>query len=112
MPDSDADTTDNPNNGFDLLSSHGQVLVCLALAGSADTAVRMRDIAAKIGVSERTVYSVMADLEAAGFLRRERAGRTNTYRLALDASVGISAAPDATVEGFIGGLRTPDSGSR
>ena len=39
----------------------------------------MADIASVIGVTERTAQAIVADLEEAGYLQRERVGRRNRY---------------------------------
>lgn len=65
------------------LSNHSHVLVCLA----ADPGVRLRDVAAEVGITERAVQGIVGDLEAAGVIVRERHGRRNAYRLNLDASL-------------------------
>ncbi|GAA5147607.1 hypothetical protein GCM10023321_08670 [Pseudonocardia eucalypti] len=39
----------------------------------------MRDLAAVIGVTERTVQAIVADLEAAGYVTHTRIGRRNRY---------------------------------
>lgn len=59
------------------LSNHTHVLVCLA----ADAEQTLRDVAAKVGITERAVQRIVAELEAAGALTRERDGRRNRYRL-------------------------------
>jgi DNA-binding transcriptional ArsR family regulator len=41
--------------------------------------VRLRDIAATLGVTERTVFGVVADLTDAGYVIKERDGRRNRY---------------------------------
>ena len=60
-----------------LLTGHGHVLVEIARNPTA----RIRDIAASAGITERTAQSIVADLEAAGYLTRERAGRRTAYTL-------------------------------
>jgi DNA-binding Lrp family transcriptional regulator len=40
---------------------------------------RMRDISAVVGLTERSVQAIVADLEAAGYLIRQRDGRRNRY---------------------------------
>jgi DNA-binding Lrp family transcriptional regulator len=65
------------------LSNHGHVLVCLAL----DPKTRLRDVAARVGITERAVQKIVGDLEAAGIVVRERRGRRNAYR--LDVSVPL-----------------------
>ena len=46
---------------------------------AADPAVRMRDVALRVGVTERAVQAIVADLVEAGYLTRERVGRRNHY---------------------------------
>lgn len=59
------------------LTNHAHVLLCIAR----DPEVRMRDIATMVGVTERAVQRIIADLEEAGYLRRERNGRQNHYEV-------------------------------
>ena len=59
------------------LSNHGHVLMCLA----ADPDARLRDIAERVGVTERTVFGIVENLEQAGIVIREKIGRRNTYRI-------------------------------
>ncbi len=59
------------------LSNHAHVLVCLA----EDPQARQRDIADRVGITERAVSSIVSDLEAEGYVRRERVGRRNRYRI-------------------------------
>ncbi len=64
-----------PGAGWTFLTNHAHVL--LAIAG--DPEVRMRDVAVTVGVTERAVQTIVADLEAAGYLARTRVGRRNQY---------------------------------
>jgi len=57
------------------LTNHTHVLVCIAR----DPSVRLRDVAAVVGVTERAVQRIVAELEEGGYLIRERAGRRNRY---------------------------------
>ena len=61
--------------GWTLLTGHGHVLVEIARNPEA----RVRDISPVVGLTERTVQAIVADLEAAGYLTRARAGRRNLY---------------------------------
>jgi len=61
------------------LSNHTHVLVCLA----ADPEQTLRQLAAQVGITERAVQRIVAELEAAGALRRVRQGRRNHYELEL-----------------------------
>ena len=57
------------------LSNHGHVLV--AIKESPDA--RVRDLAARVGISERAVQLIVGDLERAGYVVKERSGRRNHY---------------------------------
>ena len=70
-----------PVRQWTFLSNHAHVLVCLAT----DPDVRLRDVAAEVGITERAVQGIVSDLESAGVIVRERQGRRNSYRLILDA---------------------------
>ena len=63
-----------------MLTGHGHVLVEIA----GNTGARIRDIAAAVGLTERTVQAIIADLEAAGYLTRTRAGRRTVYTVHFD----------------------------
>lgn len=41
----------------------------------------MREVAVAVGITERAVQRIIADLEEAGYLVREKAGRRNSYTL-------------------------------
>jgi hypothetical protein len=75
-----APKTPNERPGWTFLSNHAHVLLCLA----EDPEMRLRDVALLVGVTERTAQLIVADLEAEGYLVRERVGRRNHYRLHLE----------------------------
>ena len=69
-----------------LLSHHGQVLFFLARNPNA----RMRDIAKRLGLTERAVFKIVAGLESAGLLtrlRNQHDGRRCRYQLHADQSI-------------------------
>jgi predicted DNA-binding transcriptional regulator YafY len=53
------------------------VLLCIAH----DPGVRLRDIAARTGVTERTAYGIVTDLTAAGYVVKHKDGRRNRYQI-------------------------------
>jgi predicted transcriptional regulator len=65
------------SGNWTFLSNHTHVLVCLA----ADGAQTLRDVAIKVGLTERGVQRIIAELEQAGVLERDRNGRRNIYRI-------------------------------
>jgi DNA-binding IclR family transcriptional regulator len=66
---------DENGGNWTLLTGHGHVLVEIAR----DPTARIRDIAAAVGLTERTVQVIVADLEEAGYLTRTRTGRRTRY---------------------------------
>jgi hypothetical protein len=62
---------------WSFLTNHGQVLLCVAR----DPGVRLRDIAATLGITERSAYSIVSDLSDAGYVLKEKEGRRNRYRV-------------------------------
>jgi DNA-binding MarR family transcriptional regulator len=57
------------------LTNHAQVLLCLA-----DTPdIRLRDVAERVGITERATQRILAELIEAGYVRTERVGRRNRY---------------------------------
>lgn len=63
--------------GWTFLTNHAHVLLCIA----ADPDVRGRDIAERVGITERSAQSIVADLVEAGYLTREKVGRRNRYQV-------------------------------
>ena len=59
------------------LTNHARVLLCIAH----DPGVRLRDIAARTGVTERTAYGIVTDLTEAGYVVKHRDGRRNRYQI-------------------------------
>lgn len=55
--------------------------------------MRLRDVAASIGITERAVQVIVADLENAGYLTRTRVGRRNRY--AIDPTISLRHPADA-----------------
>jgi DNA-binding transcriptional ArsR family regulator len=43
--------------------------------------VRLRDIAAIVGVTERTAYGIVTDLTEAGYVVKHKDGRRNRYQI-------------------------------
>lgn len=64
-----------------LLTGHGHVLVAIAREPRA----RLRDISTRVELTERAVQLIVADLVAAGYLIRHRAGRRNHYTVNPDS---------------------------
>ena len=63
--------------GWDFLTNHAHVLVCLAH----DPGIRLRDIAAAVGITERAAHRILSELVEEGYVLRERHGRRTRYQV-------------------------------
>ncbi len=63
------------NWGF--LTSHARVLMCIAR----DPGARLRDIAASLGITERSAHGIVAELAEAGYVVKQKDGRRNRYQI-------------------------------
>jgi MarR family len=59
------------------LTSHARVLLLVAH----DPGVRLRDIAASLGITERSAFGIITDLVEAGYVVKEKNGRRNRYHI-------------------------------
>ena len=62
---------------WSFLTNHARVLLCIAH----DPGTRLRDIAATLGIAERSAYGIVTDLADAGYVVKEREGRRNRYQI-------------------------------
>jgi hypothetical protein len=62
---------------WSFLTSHARALVCIPR----DPGVRLREIAAVLGVTERRAFAIVNDLAEAGYVVKEKDGRRNRYRV-------------------------------
>ena len=62
---------------WSFLTNHARVLLCIAH----DPGVRLREIAARTGVTERTAYGIVTDLTEAGYVVKHKDGRRNRYQI-------------------------------
>jgi IclR-like helix-turn-helix domain-containing protein len=62
---------------WSFLTNHARVLLCIAR----DPGLRLRDIAARVGVTERTAHGIVTDLTVAGYVMKTKDGRRNRYEI-------------------------------
>jgi hypothetical protein len=63
--------------GWTFLTNHAHVLICLAQAPDRT----IREVARLVGITERAVQRIVAELEESGYLSHTRKGRTNRYSI-------------------------------
>jgi DNA-binding transcriptional ArsR family regulator len=73
------------------LSNHGRALLHI----SHDPETRLRDIAAELGVTERSAYAIVSDLAEGGYITKYRDGRRNRYEITHD--LRLPEAPERDV---------------
>jgi DNA-binding MarR family transcriptional regulator len=59
------------------LTNHARVMLCIAR----DPGARLRDLAASLGITERSAYGIVTDLAAAGYVVKRKDGRRNRYEI-------------------------------
>lgn len=69
------------------LTNHAQVLLCLA----EDADIRLRDVAERVGITERACQRILAELVDTGYVKTERIGRRNRYTVDHEHAMRHSA---------------------
>ena len=87
-----------PASGWSFFTNHAHVLLCLA----EDPEMRLRDVVAAVGITERAVQKIISELESGGVLERERVGRRNFYRIHGELPLRHPVESHCTVQGLMG----------
>ena len=66
-----------PKPSWTFLTNHAHVLILV----SQDESIILREVASRIGITERAVQRIIADLEEGNYIEREKVGRQNQYRI-------------------------------
>jgi hypothetical protein len=86
---------------------HAHVLISLAR----DPTLRLRDIAAAVGVTERATATLVSELVHAGYLQRFKDGRRNRYRVDLSGGLRHGLVTGTSVGEVFGPLLSNGDGS-
>lgn len=78
---------------WSFLTNHAQVLLCIAH----DPGIRLREIGATVGITERAAHRIVGDLAGAGYISRERHGRRNRYTIEADLPMPDPLTPGQKV---------------
>ncbi|HKB95101.1 MAG TPA: winged helix-turn-helix transcriptional regulator [Gaiellaceae bacterium] len=62
-------------SSWTFLTNHAQVLLCVA----ENPDIRLRDVAERVGITERATQRILAELVDAGYVHTTRIGRRNRY---------------------------------
>ncbi len=75
------------------LTNHARVLMCIAR----DPGARLRDIAASLGITERSAYGIVTDLAGAGYVIKQKDGRRNRYQIQADLPLPEAASQEPAI---------------
>ncbi len=79
--------------GWSFLTNHARVLLCIAH----DPGARLRDIAASLGITDRSVHAIVTDLTAAGYVVKHKDGRRNLYQIQAHLPLPEPASKEPTI---------------
>ena len=84
---------EHQDSGWTLLTNHAHVLVCL----TRDANMRLREIASRVGITERAVQRIVNELEQSEILSHTREGRRNHYTIDTEQPLRHELERDYTV---------------
>lgn len=101
-------TTGHAQGDWTFLSNHSHVLICLG----GEPGLTLREVAARVGITERAVQKIVLDLESGGFLTRHREGRCNRYRIHRHKHLRHPIEADRTLSDLLEMALAGKTGSR
>ena len=78
---------------WSFLTKHARVLLCVAR----DPGVRLRDIAATVGITERSAFAIVTDLTKAGYVVKRKDGRRNSYQVQAHLPLPEPTAQESSI---------------
>ena len=87
----------NGTVGWTFLTNHTHVLICLAR----NPLMLLREVALEVGITERAVQRIVADLEKEGYVSKIKDGRRNRYRLALAKALRHPVEKNCTLKQLV-----------
>jgi DNA-binding IclR family transcriptional regulator len=95
--------------GWSFLTNHARVLLCIAN----DPGMRLRDIAAGVGITERSAYGIVTDLAEAGYVVKQKDGRRNRYQIQAHVPIRESTSQQPAIGAVLAVLARacPDAGA-
>jgi DNA-binding MarR family transcriptional regulator len=94
--------------GWDFLTNHAHVLLSI----SQDPGIRLRDIAAAVGITERGAHKILSELVEEGYVLRERHGRRNRYKVKPELPLRHPLVQDREVGDLLEVLLRPERAAR
>jgi len=101
-------TRNTPNRGraeWTFLTNHTHVLICV----HEDPSIRTRDIAVRVGITERAVQRIISDICEAGYLTRTREGRRNHYTVHAEKPLRHPVEAHCLLSGLLKTVEEPEA---
>ncbi len=89
------------------LTSHARVLLCIAH----DPGARLRDVAASLGITERSAHGIVTDLAEAGYVIKRKDGRRTRYRIEANLPVPGPGTREPAIGEVLALFAGPGAGS-
>lgn len=83
---------------WNFLTNHARALVCIAH----DPGVRLREIAATLGITERSAFGIVTDLTEGGYVVKDKEGRRNRYRVQVHLPLREAVGNEPTIGEVLG----------
>jgi len=96
-------SSDDHSSSWTFLTNHTQVLICIA----EDVDITLREVANKVGITERAAQRIVADLVEAGIIDRRRVGRRNHYLVNRGAAMRHAAQANLQIGPLLDLLQPP-----
>jgi DNA-binding transcriptional ArsR family regulator len=93
---------------WDFLTNHAHVLLSI----SGDSGIRLREIAAAVGITERSAHKILSELVEEGYVLRERHGRRNRYKVKPELPLRHPLVQDREVGDLLEVLSRPERPAR
>lgn len=90
------------------LTNHSHVLILLHTNGN----LVLREVAQRVGITERAVQRIVHSLEEAGYIERHKIGRQNTYRVRTDVALRHTIESHRTIGDLLAVFRQDSANER
>lgn len=84
-------------SSWHFLTNHSHTLLCI----SEDPDIMVRELAQRVGITERAVMRIIGELDDAGIIERTREGRRNHYTIHPDRQLRHPVESHCTVGDLI-----------
>lgn len=87
-------------SGWTFITNHGAVLISI----NHHNMITTRELAKDLGITERSVFRIIKDLESNGYIQKERVGRKNHYQINRNVTLRREALREVAVDELLNAL--------